>query len=47
MTINKYFVFVPSAQQDEPEQTNKAISEAETQRQALLKQVQQDGGLSG
>ncbi|EOU2461524.1 hypothetical protein [Vibrio navarrensis] len=43
MTINKYFVFVP--QDVEQEIENQLVSDQEAQRQALVKQAQQEGGL--
>ncbi|MFH4664058.1 MULTISPECIES: hypothetical protein [Vibrio] len=43
MTINKYFVFVP--QEVEQEIENQLVSDQEAQRQALVKQAQQEGGL--
>lgn len=43
MTINKYFVFVP--QDVEQEIENQLVSDQEAQRQALVKQAQQGGGL--
>ncbi len=42
MTINKYFVFVP--QDVEQEIENQLVSDQEAQRQALVKQAQQEGG---
>mgnify|MGYP006224590129 FL=1 len=45
MTLNKYFVFIPADMDQETHQEQKVISETETQRQALVKQAQQEGGL--
>ncbi|WP_165386899.1 hypothetical protein [Vibrio vulnificus] len=45
MTINKYFVFVPQAAEQTQEKENKVVTDKETQRQALVKQAQQEGGL--
>ncbi len=45
MTLNKYFVFIPSAMKTTIQKAPKAISEKEAQRQALLKQAQVEGGL--
>ncbi|WP_169773942.1 hypothetical protein [Vibrio nereis] len=45
MTINKYFVFVPQAEEYKLKKENELVSEKETQRQALVKKAQQDGGL--
>ncbi|MEF1292110.1 hypothetical protein [Vibrio sp. M260118] len=45
MTINKYFVFVPPQQERSIDTENKVANEEETQRQALVKQAQQQGGL--
>ncbi|ELI9682211.1 hypothetical protein OC523_008590 [Vibrio vulnificus] len=45
MTINKYFVFVPQAVEQNQEKENKVVTDKETQRQALVKQAQQEGGL--
>ncbi|NIY83473.1 hypothetical protein [Vibrio hepatarius] len=45
MTINKYFVFVPQAQEHKFDKENDVVLEKETQRQALVKQAQQEGGL--
>ncbi|UUM32905.1 hypothetical protein [Vibrio japonicus] len=45
MTINKYFVFVPQAQEHKFEKENEVVLEKEAQRQALVKQAQKDGGL--
>lgn len=45
MTINKYFAFNPvKIAQEKPKNTN-VISDKEAQRQALVKQAQQAGGL--
>jgi hypothetical protein len=45
MTLNKYFVFNPAKlKQDIPKNT-KVVSAKEVQRQALVKQAQQAGGL--
>ncbi|MGR5237958.1 hypothetical protein [Vibrio alfacsensis] len=46
MTLNKYFVFIPTDLEQETHK-EKVISEKETQRQALVKQAQQEGGLKG
>ncbi len=45
MTLNKYFVFNPVELKQELQKNTKVISEKETQRQALVKQAQQAGGL--
>ncbi|MEL7292816.1 MAG: hypothetical protein AAGJ78_06630 [Pseudomonadota bacterium] len=45
MTINKYFVFVPSAQNNKLTKEEQQLLEKEAQRQALVKQAQQQGGL--
>lgn len=45
MTINKYFVFAPKAVKSEQDKVNKVVANNETQRQALVKQAQQQGGL--
>ncbi|HCZ9550083.1 TPA: hypothetical protein O4H68_003586 [Vibrio alginolyticus] len=45
MTLNKYFVFIPAELEQEMQKDNQVISEKETQRQALVKQAQQQGGL--
>ncbi|MDF2152264.1 hypothetical protein [Vibrio sp. CAU 1672] len=46
MTINKYFVFVPAVEQmRETGKEQELVSEKETQRQALVKQAQLEGGL--
>ena len=45
MTLNKYFVFIPAELEQERNKDNHVISEKETQRQALVKQAQQEGGL--
>ncbi|OAJ95787.1 hypothetical protein APB76_02515 [Vibrio bivalvicida] len=45
MTINKYFVFVPQQEEREINKEHKVENEQETQRQALVKQAQQQGGL--
>ncbi|EPN8545341.1 MULTISPECIES: hypothetical protein [Vibrio] len=45
MTLNKYFVFIPAELEQEMRKDNQVISERETQRQALVKQAQQQGGL--
>ncbi|HCG6787687.1 hypothetical protein [Vibrio parahaemolyticus] len=45
MTLNKYFVFIPTELDQEIHKDNQVISEKETQRQALVKQAQQQGGL--
>lgn len=45
MTLNKYFVFIPAELDQEIHKDNQVISEKETQRQALVKQAQQQGGL--
>ncbi|MGR4019783.1 hypothetical protein [Vibrio harveyi] len=45
MTLNKYFVFIPTDLDQETRKEQKVISETETQRQALVKQAQQEGGL--
>ena len=44
MTINKYFVFVPQGGEQSSPKENKVTSK-EAQRQALVKQAQQQGGL--
>ncbi len=43
MTINKYFVLTPNKEQQALE--NEVVSEKEAQRQALVKQAQEQGGL--
>ncbi|WP_176288929.1 hypothetical protein [Vibrio sp. JPW-9-11-11] len=45
MTINKYFVFVPSKEQSELTKETQQLLAKEAQRQALVKQAQQQGGL--
>lgn len=45
MTINKYFVFVPQAVEQNQEKENKLVTDKEAQRQALVKKAQQEGGL--
>ncbi|BBM64586.1 hypothetical protein [Vibrio alfacsensis] len=45
MTLNKYFVFIPADLDQETHKEQEVISEMETQRQALVKQAQQQGGL--
>ncbi|WP_200904258.1 hypothetical protein [Vibrio sp. VPAP30] len=45
MTINKYFVFVPQREERGINKEHKVENELETQRQALVKQAQQQGGL--
>tara|TARA_Y100001956_G_scaffold64395_1_gene64955 strand:+ start:531 stop:668 length:138 start_codon:yes stop_codon:yes gene_type:complete len=45
MTINKYFVFVPQVEEQNTSKDNKVVTDKETQRQALVKQAQQQGGL--
>ena len=45
MTFNKYFVFIPTDMDQETNKEQKVNSETETQRQALVKQAQQEGGL--
>ncbi|MFB9217890.1 hypothetical protein [Vibrio sinaloensis] len=45
MTINKYFVFVPNAKEHSTSKDNKVVTNKEAQRQALVKQAQQQGGL--
>ena len=45
MTINKYFVFAPQAEKSQHANDNDRLLEQETQRQALVKQAQQQGGL--
>ncbi|RTZ17213.1 hypothetical protein EJ063_00060 [Vibrio aquaticus] len=47
MTINKYFVFVPQTEEQHTPKDNNVVSEKETQRQALVKQAQQQGALIG
>lgn len=45
MTMNKYFVFVPAQTERALDKEHKVENEQETQRQALVKQAQQQGGL--
>lgn len=45
MTHNKYFVFNPAELKQEIQKNSKLKSEKETQRQALVRQAQQAGGL--
>ncbi|MCG9726792.1 hypothetical protein [Vibrio brasiliensis] len=45
MTINKYFVFVPQVGEQSSSKENKVTSK-EAQRQALVKQAQQQGACS-
>lgn len=45
MTLNKYFVFNPVKLKQDIQNNTKVVSEKETQRQALVKQAQQAGGL--
>ncbi|PFG56219.1 hypothetical protein ATG66_2545 [Vibrio sp. ES.051] len=45
MTLNKYFVFIPEALNQEVHKDKQVISEKEAQRQVLVKQAQQEGGL--
>ncbi len=45
MTLNKYFVFIPTDMDQETHKEQKVNSDMETQRQALVKQAQQEGGL--
>ncbi len=45
MTHNKYFVFNPAGLKQELQKNMKVKSEKETQRQALVKQAQEAGGL--
>lgn len=47
MTINKYFVFVPQTEEQHASKDNNVVSEKEAQRQALVKQAQQQGALIG
>ena len=47
MTINKYFVFVPQQEERGMNKEHKVENEQETQRQALVKQAQQQGGVQG
>ncbi|WP_414932358.1 hypothetical protein [Vibrio europaeus] len=47
MTINKYFVFVPQQEERGVNEEHKVENEQETQRQALVKQAQQQGGVQG
>ncbi len=44
-TTNKYFVFNPDEIKQELQKNTKVKSIKETQRQALVKQAQQAGGL--
>ncbi|WP_175443208.1 hypothetical protein [Vibrio sonorensis] len=46
MTINKYFVLVPKAISNQPNPKSKSINQRETQRQKLVKQAQQQGGIA-
>lgn len=45
MTINKYFVFVPFIEGSKAEKESEVVKTKEAQRQALVKQAQQQGGL--
>lgn len=45
MTINKFFVFVPNAKEHNNTKEAKVVTHKEAQRQALVKQAQQQGGL--
>lgn len=45
MTINKYFVLAPKSIKQEQQKENEVVSDNETQRQALVKQAQEQGGL--
>ncbi|EEX32164.1 MULTISPECIES: hypothetical protein [Vibrio] len=45
MTINKYFVFVPSIEEAKAKKESEVVKTKEAQRQALVKQAQQQGGL--
>ncbi|MGL6026791.1 MAG: hypothetical protein ACRC0U_06840, partial [Vibrio sp.] len=45
MTINKYYVLVPQALQTPIHQDSDIASEKEAQRQQMVKQAQQQGGL--
>ncbi|WP_171759937.1 hypothetical protein [Vibrio sp. RE86] len=45
MTINKYFVFVPQNEEQNTSKDDNVVTKTETQRQALVKQAQQQGGL--
>ncbi|MCG9578687.1 hypothetical protein L1D13_19575 [Vibrio tubiashii] len=47
MTINKYFVFVPQQEERGMNKEHQVENEQETQRQALVKQAQQQGGVQG
>lgn len=47
MTINKYFVFVPQQEERGVNKEHKVENEQETQRQALVKQAQHQGGVQG
>lgn len=40
--FNKYYVFVPSELEDESKNNNNASCEKEAQRQALVKQAQEE-----
>ncbi|MGC9422793.1 MULTISPECIES: hypothetical protein [Vibrio] len=44
MTFNKYFVFAPKALEEGTQQNTEWTSDKETQRQAMVKQAQQQGG---
>ncbi len=45
MTINKYFVFFPAFEEQNPVKENEVVSTKEAQRQALVKEAQEEGGL--
>ncbi|CAH8190812.1 hypothetical protein P4S52_18280 [Vibrio sp. SA48] len=45
MTINKFYVLVPQAVEEDAHRENEVQSEMEAQRQALLQQARQLGGL--
>ncbi len=45
MILNKYFVFIPTKLEQEIQNNTKVISVKESQRQALVRQAQQAGGL--
>ncbi|MGF1697860.1 hypothetical protein L4D20_05915 [Vibrio kyushuensis] len=45
MTINKYFVLVPQDANNEAHKEQNNQSEKETQRQAIVKAAQEEGGL--
>lgn len=46
MTINKFYVFAPQAVEEDAHTESEVQSAMEAQRQALVKQAQQQGALA-